>query len=40
MQEYIILKKVKESAKNNNINMVYNTLYSPEFNLIELIFKN
>ena len=31
-------KKVKEFAKNNNINMVYNPAYSPEFNPIELIF--
>ena len=31
-------KKVKEYAKNNNINMVYNPPYSPEFNPIELIF--
>jgi len=31
-------KKVKEYAKNNNINMIYNPPYSPEFNPIELIF--
>jgi transposase len=31
-------KKVKEFCKENNINMIYNPPYSPEFNPIELIF--
>ena len=31
-------KKVKEFCKDNNINLIYNPPYSPEFNPIELIF--
>lgn len=31
-------KKVKDFCKDNNINLIYNPPYSPEFNPIELIF--
>ena len=36
MLEFIILKKLK--IIQNNINMVYNPPYTPEFNPIELVF--